>query len=351
VTIGELDTPTLAVDLAAVERNIGRMQRYCEEHGFALRPHVKTHKLPFLAHLQMRAGAVGIACQKLGEAEVMAAAGLDDILVTFPLVGPLKVDRLAVLAGVARIGVVGDSDVVARSLSVGLAAAGLEVDFLVECDTGFGRTGVQEPRAAAELAELVDSLHGLRFGGLMTYPTRDESGPWLRAAREEVERRGLRVARVSGGGTPTAFRTHEIGEVTEIRAGTYVYGDRACIANGTVPPEDCALRVLATVVSRPTRDRAIVDAGSKALTSDAAVGADEGFGFVVEYPEARIYQLSEEHGHVDVSACAEQPEVGSTVTIIPNHACGATNLHDEVVIHRAGHVVGIWPVAARGRLR
>jgi D-serine deaminase-like pyridoxal phosphate-dependent protein len=350
--ITSLDTPVATVDLDAVERNVARLQGYCDERGFAFRPHIKTHKLPALAHVQVGAGAVGITCQKLGEAEVMAAAGLDDILLTFPLVGRPKAERAARLAGEVRLAVAADGERVARGLSEAAASEGTEIRFLVECDTGFRRTGVQSPEAAADLAELVAGLPGLRFGGLMTYPTVPESGPWLRAAREEVERRGLAVECVSGGGTETALRTHEIGEVTEIRAGTYVYGDRACIANGSVRLEDCALRIRATVVSRPTAERAILDSGSKTLTNDPAEGAPGGsHGLIVEYPEARIYQLSEEHGHVDLSESTVRPEVGEVVTIVPNHACGCTNMHDEVVAHRGGTVVAIWPVAARGRIR
>ncbi len=350
--LAALDTPVATVDLDAVERNVRRMQSYCDEHGLLFRPHIKTHKLPSIAHMQVRAGAVGITCQKLGEAEVMEAAGLDDILVTFPLIGAAKAERVAALAREVRLSVVGDSPIVAHNLSPALALEGAEVDFLVECDTGFRRTGVQSPAEAADLAELVDSLPGLRFAGLMTYPTVRESGPWLRAAREEVERRGLRVERVSAGGTPTAFINHEVGEVTEVRAGTYVYGDRSCIANGTVSLEDCALRVRATVASRPTRDRAILDCGSKTLTNDPAEeAASGGHGLIVEHPEAIIYTLSEEHGHVDVSACPAGPEVGDVVTVVPNHACGCTNMHDEVVVHRVGRIVGFWPVAARGKLR
>lgn len=350
--VSSLDTPVATVDLDAVERNIARMQGYCDEHGLAFRPHIKTHKLPALAHMQMRAGAVGITCQKLGEAEVMEAAGLRDILLSFPLVGATKAERLAALAGEATVSVVGDSDVIARGLSPALARAGTEVGFLVECDTGFGRTGVQTPQAAADLAELVHALPGLRFDGLMTYPTLPGTGPWLRAAIDEIQARGLPVATVSGGGTPTFFSNHEVPEVTEVRAGTYVYGDRSCIANDSVPLEDCALRVRATVASRPTPERGILDCGSKTLTNDPAEGADGGDrGLIVEYPEARIYALSEEHGHVDFSACASRPEVGEVITIVPNHACGCTNLHDEVVVHRGGRIVGFWPVAARGKLR
>jgi D-serine deaminase-like pyridoxal phosphate-dependent protein len=347
-----VDTPALTVDIAAVERNVRRLQSYCDAHGLALRPHIKSHKLPAIAHLQVREGAVGITCQKLGEAEVMEAAGLRDIMVSFPLVSRAKAERLATLVDQARIEVVGDSEAIARGLSDVLAREGREVDFLVECDTGYERTGVQSPAAAADLAELVERLPGLRFAGLMTYPTLPETGAWLRAAKDAIEARGLQVGKVSAGGTPTAYANHESGVVTELRAGTYVYGDRSCIANGTVPLEDCALRLRATVVSRPTPERAILDCGSKALTNDPAEGTEAGeYGLIVEYPDARIHALSEEHGHVDVSACARAPEVGEVVSIIPNHACGATNLHDDVVVHRDGRIVGVWPVAARGKLR
>jgi D-serine deaminase-like pyridoxal phosphate-dependent protein len=343
--ITSLDTPVATVDLDAVERNIARFQGYCDEHGLAFRPHVKTHKLPAIAHMQLRAGAVGITCQKLGEAEVMQGAGLRDILLTFPLCGAAKAERFAALAREGELSVAADSAAVARGLSDALASVGAEAGFLVECDTGFARTGVQTPQEAAELAALVDELPGLRFDGLMTYPTLAGTGPALRAAIEAIEARGLEVKTVSGGGTPTFFGNHEV------RAGTYLYGDRACIANGSVPLEDCALRVRATVVSRPTADRGILDSGSKTLTNDPVESAGGGHGLIVEYPQARLYGLSEEHGHVDFSACDERPEVGEVVTIVPNHACGCTNLHDEVAVHRSGQLVGFWPVAARGKIR
>jgi D-serine deaminase-like pyridoxal phosphate-dependent protein len=345
------DTPVVTVDLDTVERNIARLQSYCDEHGFVCRPHVKTHKIPEIAAMQVAAGAVGITCQKLGEAEVMTAAGLRDVLITFPLVGERKADRLASLAASARVTVAADSDVCVRGLSEVLARSGGTVGILVECDTGFGRSGVQTPGAAAELAELVASLPGLRFAGLMTYPTLLESGPWLRGARAAVEERGLEVECVSGGGTATAFRTHEIGEITEIRCGTYLYGDRACIANGTSTVADCALRIRVMVVSRPTRDRAIVDAGSKTLSSDPVEGALTGYGLVLEYPNAQLHLLHEEHGHLDVSAYPYGPEVGDVLTIVPNHACGCANLHDEVVVHRSGQPAGTFRVAARGKIR
>jgi D-serine deaminase-like pyridoxal phosphate-dependent protein len=331
----ELDTPALTADLDAVERNIARMQRYCDAHGLALRPHIKTHKLPELARLQVDAGARGITCQKLGEAEVFVDAGFDDILISFPLIGPAKIARLRALAERARVRVVVDSEEGVDALT------GVDVDVLVECDTGGGRTGVQSPEEAARLAARTE-----RFRGLMTYPTPPGTGEWLRRALDLVGE----VETVSVGGTPTAQLVHELGVATELRVGTYVYGDRACIANGTAQLEDCALRILATVVSTPTRDRAILDTGTKSLTSDPAAGADN-HGLIVEYPDADVRNLNEEHGIVDVSACPRPPRIGERVSVVPNHACGATNLFDEIVLHRGGVVVETLPVRARGKVR
>jgi len=350
VTLADLDTPALTVDLDAVERNVARMVGYCAEHGLAHWAHVKTHKVPQLAELQLAAGATGLVCQKLGEAEVMAGAGLAPILITFPLVGEAKARRLAALAGRAPVSVGLDSDRSARDLSRALADAAASADVLIECDTGLGRTGVQSPGEAGDLAEVVDGLPGLRLAGRMTHPTRPESGPWLAAARRELAARGLAAERVSGGSTPSAYATHRVEGIGEVRAGTYVYGDRACIADGTVPLADCALRILATVASRPAPGRAILDAGSKTLTNDPGPG-DGRFGLVVELPDAALEHLSEEHGHLRLPAGGAGPEVGERVTIVPNHACGAANLHDEVVAHRGGRVVAVWPIAARGRVR
>ena len=328
--ISELDTPVLTADLDAVDRNIDGMQRYCDEQRIALRPHIKTHKLPEIARLQLAAGARGITCQKLGEAEIFAAAGFDDILISFPLIGAQKVARLRALAAQVRLCVAVDSTEGAEAID------GLDVDVLVECDTGFGRTGVQTPEEAIRLARRVERLRGF-----MVYPSPPGTAAWLARVLDVVGP----VDCISVGGTPTARSVHELGIATELRVGTYVYGDRACVADGSVPPEDCALRVVATVVSTPTSGRAIVDAGSKALSSDLAEGV-EGYGLVVEDAKARIYKLNEEHGHVEMSA-----RIGDRVSIVPNHACGAVNMHDEIVLHRGGEVVETLPIAARGKLR
>jgi D-serine deaminase-like pyridoxal phosphate-dependent protein len=288
----------------------------------------------------------------LGEAEVMVDHGFDDILITFPLVGVGKAERLAALAGRVRIAVGADSEAVARSLSRALNTSGGQAGFLIDCDTGYGRTGVQTPEEAADLAELVNRLPGLEFAGLMTHPALPASGPLLQQAREAIERRGLAVGSVSGGGTGEAFRIHESGKFTELRVGTYVYGDTRCVANGVMTLDDCALRIVATVVSRPTPDRAILDSGSKTLTSDFPPADDKGsYGLIVEHPQALVRQLSEEHGTVDISRCDPKPEIGDVVTIVPNHACGAVNLHDQVAFHRDGGDVEIIPIPARGLVR
>src|SRR2546430_8022350 len=200
----------------------------------------------------------------------MQAAGIRDILITFPLVGAGKAERLAALAREGELSVAADSVAVARGLSQALVSAGAEAGFLVECDTGFARTGVQTPKEAAELAELVDELPGLRFDGLMTYPTLPGTGPALRAVIGEINSRGLEVRTVSAGGTPTFFTNHEVPEITEVRAGTYIYGDRGRIGDGTVPLEDSALRVRDTVVTTPTADSRILDCRKKTLTSGAS---------------------------------------------------------------------------------
>jgi D-serine deaminase-like pyridoxal phosphate-dependent protein len=350
-TIDDLDTPAVLIDLDRAEANLARAQSYADAHGLKLRPHIKTHKIPELARQQVELGAVGITCQKLGEAEAMADAGLDDILLTFNLLGRAKLHRLVALVRRVRLSVTLDNAVVAGELDAAMREAGLRLPVLVECDTGGERCGVQIPNEAAELARLVDGLKGLRFAGLMTYPARGRvpaTAAWLAEAVAVLRRTGLEPAVVSTGGTPDLFRAHEVGTATEHRPGTYVFRDRDQMrAGGTL--EDCAMRVLATVVSRPTDGRAILDAGSKTLSSDT-LGLD-GHGFVLEYPQLVLEKLSEEHGHVDCAASNARPRIGERVTIVPNHACAVTNLHDVVHGVRGDRVERVFRVEARGRVQ
>ena len=342
------DTPYLAVDLDLMESNLARLQRYLDGHGIANRPHVKTHKIPAIAQRQMELGAAGITCQKLGEAEVMAAAGLHDIFLPYNLVGQAKIERLRALMAGITLSVTVDSEVVARGLAEGIAGSGRELAVLVECDLGAKRCGVQSPQAAADLARVIARLPGLRFAGLMTYPNRAELDDYVAAVRALLGG-DLSIERVSGGGSACMWQAHTHRELTEHRAGMYLVGDRNLMIAGAVPLEQCAFGVAATVVSRPTRDRGILDSGSKVLSSDT-LGLD-GYGYIREYPEARIAALSEEHGHVDFSACARRPDIGEIVTVIPNHCCPVVNLADELFGFRGGRVDVVWPVTARGRVR
>src|SRR5690349_415444 len=327
--VDELETPVPVVDIDRLEANISRLQAYLGEHGIANRPHIKTHKIPAIARMQVEAGAVGITCQKVSEAEVMADAGFTDIFLPYNILGESKLARLMALAARTSLSVTADSDVVVRGLSAAAQKAGLTLAVLVECDTGAQRCGVQSPQQAAELARLIAGQPGLHFGGLMTYPTSDVLDGFVAETRALLADDNLPIERVSGGGTPCMWQAHEHPEVTEHRAGMYVYGDRLTLRSGAVALEHCALRVYATVVSRPTPERGILDAGSKSLSMDLH-GLD-GYGYICEYPDAKIYALTEEHGHVDFSACEHKPEIGDRLTIIPNHCCTVTNLFDEVV--------------------
>jgi D-serine deaminase-like pyridoxal phosphate-dependent protein len=346
-----LDTPCVTIDLDRLAANIDRGQRLVAAAGRANRPHIKTHKIPAIAAMQVAAGAVGITCQKVSEAEVFAEAGVaDDILITFNIVGDAKVGRLMDLAAaVPRLSVVADNETVLAGLSAGARRRGRELPVLVECDTGFGRNGVQTPAEALALARAAERLPGLRFAGLMVFPnTAPRTLPFFTEAARLFAAAGVPLEVRSGGGSPALLSLADYPMMTEHRAGTYVYGDVMMIRSGLATVEDCALHVQATVVSRPTEDRAIVDAGSKILTREQYYV--ENFGHVVEYPDAVVANVSEEHGILDLSASAARPRVGEVVRIIPNHCCVVSNMVDAVYGLRGAAVERVWPVAARGRV-
>lgn len=349
--VAELDTPAVLIDLDKVEANLQRAQAFADRHGLKLRPHIKTHKLPRFALRQVELGAVGITCQKIGEAEVMAEAGLTDIFLPYNILGAAKLARLRRLADHITLSVTADSATTVNGYAAAFADAERPLPVLVECDTGAGRAGVQTPDEAVTLARRIAAATGLRFAGLMTYPAKGgtaQSDIWFAQARARLHGAGLESGTISTGGTPDLWRAHDVRSATEYRPGTYIYLDRMQVAAGVGPIESCALTVLATVVSRPTPTRAVLDAGSKTLTSDT-VGLS-GFGLILDYPEAVITGLSEEHGVVDLSACGTRPEVGEQVRIVPNHACPVSNLFDTVALVRGNELVEVVPVAARGRV-
>ncbi|WP_299473086.1 alanine racemase [uncultured Roseibium sp.] len=346
-----LDTPCVLVDLDVAEANIRKYQAYCDSNALKLRPHIKTHKLPSLAKYQVAQGAVGITCQKVSEAEAMVAeGGIEDVLITYNILGGTKTARLRALSEKVRLSVVADNEVVAEGLSRTFADAEAPLTVLVECNTGADRCGVPSPAAAAGLAGLIDRLPGLRFGGLMTFPPvgrMDEAETWLNEAKALIESEGLEVQVVSSGGSPDMWRAHGNGPVTEHRIGTYVYNDRSLVAHGACGWHDCALTVLATVVSVPSPHHAIVDAGSKVLTTD--LFGQVGHGHVLGRDDLAIDQLSEEHGRI----VADGPinlNVGERLRIVPNHACVVANMLDRVEGVRGADLTGPMPVAARGQV-
>lgn len=347
-----LDTPAVVVDLSCVEANLARAQAYADEHGLALWPHVKTHKLPQMARRQLDLGAAGITCQKLGEAAVMADAGLGPIFLPYNLLGAAKLARLRELHDRTDLSVTADNPAVVAGYGAALSGAGRPLPVLVECDTGGGRCGVPDPAAAVTLGRTIDATPGLQFGGLMTYPPRGAPAAvnaWLTEARDACLAAGLPVHRISNGGSPDFRHAHTVTAATEHRPGTYIYMDRQQVAFGAGTLADCALTVLATVVSRPTADRAVLDTGSKSLAADPCTTG--GHGHIVGYPDATIVTLNEEHGIVDLSASAAKPAVGERVRVIPNHVCVVSNLFDRVFLTTDGETAEAVPVAARGTVQ
>ena len=338
VPVDGIDTPAVLIDLGVARRNVERYQGYCDGHGLALRPHVKTHKLPRLARMQLDAGAVGIVAQKVSEAEVMVDAGIDDVLITYNVLGPAKLSRLRALAGrTARLAVVADNAATVDGLSGAFADAPRPLPVLVECDTGAGRCGVQAPADALALARRIDAVPGLSFAGLMTYPPTGGGAvvaAFVAGTRTLLDGAGLACPIVSSGGSPDMWRAHEVPGVTEVRIGTYVYNDRSLVERGTCALEDCALHVLATIVSVPAPGRAVIDAGSKALTSD--LFGLEGHGRVIGHDVVRVESLSEEHGVLRWDDDSTPFAVGDRVRVLPNHACPVSNLFDAVWLVEGG---------------
>jgi D-serine deaminase-like pyridoxal phosphate-dependent protein len=353
VYVEELDTPTLIIDLDALEDNLDRYQRYFTEHGIALRPHIKTHKTPAIAAMQMAKGAVGLCCQKIGEAEVMVNSGIaPDVLIPYNIMGKQKLDRLTTLARRTKLTVAADSAYTVRGLAEAAGAAKVTLGVLVEVECGLNRTGVQTPEEAAELGKLIDSLPGLEMRGIMGHPTPPACRPMLQETLALLDKAGVPHPVVSGGSTEHALSAHLLPELNEYRIGEYVAGGVTHLRAGRHTLEQCALRVIATVISKPTRDRVILDAGSKAMSASTLPTPNGiSMGHIVEYPDARFCGFSEEHGHIDVSACAVKPEIGERVQVLPVHPCPCVNEHDTLVAVRNGRVDAVWPILARGKLR
>ena len=342
--INEIDTPALLLDLDVCESNIRKFQDWFDDHGIGFRPHIKTHKIPELARWQMEAGAIGITCQKLGEVEVMADAGLDNILLYFNILGETKLERLCRLSQACDLTVTADSPVVTDAIGAAAVRRGVVVNVLAELNSFIDRTGVPSVPELVDLAKHIDRTPGLNLRGMATYPTSRQSADRIAEAVQAFDQAGLNREIVSGGGTPTAFEAEAVKGLTEHRAGTYIFMDRQCIERGVATEADCALQVLTTVVSNPVPERAVIDGGTKTFSADGGLPR----GLVLGFPGAEIYQTNEEHGYLDIGRCEPKPAIGDRLRVIPNHVCVTVNLHNQVYGCRGDTVEQVWPVAARG---
>lgn len=362
-----METPRLVIDGVKMRDNIERMAAVASECGVKLRPHVKTHKIPGIAVEQLEAGAAGITVAKVSEAEVMAEGGIEDIFIAYPLVTESKIGRALRLNRMVNLILAVDSAEGTRRLSTAAAAEDAILNVRLEVDTGLGRTGVQ-PDEAVELAATIASSDNLDLSGIYTYrgyvladgsPTLDlesagrEEGNLMVSLADEIRESGIEIDEVSLGSTPTAAYAGAVEGVTEIRPGTYVFYDRMQARLGVCSLEACAASVVATVVSRPREDLAILDGGSKTFATDVPPKTAplnlEGFGHVVGHPDAVLERLTEEHGMLRIGT-ENDLRVGDEVRVIPNHVCSTVNLHNEVLFDDGAGSVERLAVAARGKL-
>jgi len=347
-----------------MERNLEKLASYSAKHNLRVRPHTKTHKIPALARKQLDLGAAGLTVAKVGEAEVMLAAGPRDLLVAYPIIGRSKLDRLMQVARSTAVTVSLDSAFVAQQLSAAAKAAGAEIGVLAEVDVGLGRVGVLPGPPLIDLIREIHRLPALRFEGLAFYPGQikildpageraiDELAGLLDRILRDVRAAGFDVKIVSGGSTPTLFHSHRLPGMNEIRPGTYIFNDRNTMLSGSCALDECAASVMVTVVSTAKAGQMIVDGGSKTFSSDRPVTAAEvSFGHVVEAPQAVFTKMNEEHGFVELRDSDRKFTAGDRVRIIPNHVCVAMNLHESVYGVRNGVVEQVWRVEGLGKLQ
>jgi len=360
----DLDTPSLLIHLDVLERNIAEMADVARSAGVRLRPHTKTHKCPDIARMQIEAGASGITVAKLGEAEVMADAGLDDLLVAYPIVGDAKLARLRSLLERARVRVTTDSVEVAEGIGRVGRDLGREIPVLVEVDTGLHRVGHPPGAPTVEIVKSLACVSGVEVIGLLTHAGhayRSTSVDELRTVAEHEGRdlvetaercaaEGIELREISVGSTPTARTVAGVSGVTEIRPGTYVFNDVQQMRLGVASEAMCAARVLTTVVAHPTDERFVLDAGTKAFTSDGGDGPPfPGRGVVAGRPDLRLDFMNEEHA-VGHRAGTDDVRIGDRLEVVPLHVCSTVNMFDEAVGVQGGEVVRTFSIAGRGKM-
>lgn len=360
-----LDTPALLIDKTLAEKNHRDMVAKARRWNVKLRPHTKTHRTPALARLQVAQGASGITVAKIGEAEVMAAEGLNDIFIANEVYGDRKLARLLSLHRRIRIALGVDNREQVDALSLAFKDEPVPLDVMIEVETGEERTGVLSPQAALDLARAVAAAPGLRLRGVFTHeghtygaPSREDCAALFLTSQREVlavadhlRRNGQPVEEISTGATPSLMLGEVLPGITEIRPGTYLLMD-AAQANAIGDYSRCAASVLATVVSKPTAERVVIDAGVKALTSftrPRGICETQGYGLVKSLPAVRLKKVYDEHGVIVDSAAREALAIGQKIEIIPNHICPTCNLYDKIYIVENGRVTDEWPILCRGK--
>ena len=342
-------TPAMVVNVAAAQANIDKYQKLCNQHGCAMRPHIKTHKMISFARKQLEAGAIGITCAKLSEAELMADAGVKDIFLAFPVIGERNLARFLDLAERIRMIAAVDSDTGVHLLNDAAARRGMRVEVRLEIDTGYHRTGVLLNDLVA-FAQSVAALPALEITGIFTYKSQTyretmhedrklaakEEAEMMLDAADRLRQAGIPIRDLSGGSTPTADFAPGIGGLTEMRFGSYIFQDAKAVNTNAASEDECAARVMTTVVSTPASDRAIIDAGSKAFGGDAKMDAAphflKGYGRIAGRPDLTLRRVSEEHGMVYSEGAETGLRIGDRLQIIPNHICTAFNLFNHVFL-------------------
>jgi D-serine deaminase-like pyridoxal phosphate-dependent protein len=365
--ISELDTPSLLLDINKLERNIKETATFAHDNQIQLRPHIKTHKSVQIAKLQLASGAVGITTAKIGEAEVMAAAGIKDILIAFPISSEQKIARLIpLLEKGVQLKVAVDQLEQLRFLQKGIEGSPFILEVWIKVNSGLNRCGVEPGQEAVKLAKEIIVCSHLKLGGIITHAGHSYAATSLEQIEEigkkealavvesaqACEQEGIPIPIRSVGSTPTYQISGLVKGITEVRPGNAVFFDNIQIGLGTTTIDHCAVTLLASVVGK-YKDRIIFDTGSKSLCLDKGAHGHstvQGYGCIINHPEISIERLSEEHG---VGIFTKEPifKINDKVQIIPNHACTVVNQFDHYVVHQNGIVIDVWKVDARGRVQ
>jgi len=356
--LDDVDTPALILDLDRMEFNIKRMAAFAKECGVSLRPHVKTHKSPEIAKMQLAAGSSGVCLQKVSEVEVFAGAGISDIFLTNEVVVPEKIERMARLAETIHLGVAVDDVDVVKTTGKIFKEAGTKLDVYVDVDSGMGRCGVQA-KNAPEIAKEISKHDSLVLKGIMGYEgnvngakTKEEQVRLSNVAMDKiviakkgVERAGMTVDVVSVGSSVSTWINAKHPATTEVQPGMYALNDHVLVKRGVATMKECALTVIATVMSKPARNRAVVDAGSKAFNFDTGL-----FPIPLDRKGVVMEHFSEEHGWLHLTGSGTSTKIGDRIRFVPAHCCTAVNQHNEFVAIRGDKVDRVIPVLARGKM-